>query len=98
VLFSDIDGLYDANPRENTDAKIIPLVRELTPEICAMAGGSGSEHGTGGMVTKLHAAEIVMKAGVEMVIANGSDMDKLYDIAAGKNVGTRFLPSEGVRA
>ncbi len=91
VLLSDIDGLYTANPRTNPDAKLITHVTELTEEIIASAGGNGSEIGTGGMKTKLVAADMVMRSGGDMVIANGSDPDLLYDIIEGKGIGTRFI-------
>lgn len=91
ILLSDIDGLYTANPREDHTAKLIPEVRELTPEILASAGGSGSAIGTGGMQTKLTAAQMVMNNGCDMIIANGENPDILYDILEGKTVGTRFL-------
>ena len=91
VLLSDIDGLYTSNPREDKEARLVPEVRELTEEILASAGGSGSTVGTGGMRTKLHAADIVMKAGCDMVIANGEDPAIIYDIMEGKSVGTRFI-------
>ena len=90
VLLSDIDGLYTADPRRDPQAKLIPLVEELTPEVWALAGEKGSEMGTGGMVTKLRAAQICMDAGCEMAIANGDRPAQLYDIAAGARVGTRF--------
>lgn len=91
VLFSDIDGLYTANPRTDPDAAFIPVVEELTPEIIASAQGKGSEFGTGGMQTKLIAADMAMKSGCDMIIANGENPDILYDIIDGKNVGTRFI-------
>jgi glutamate 5-kinase len=90
ILLSDIDGLYDADPHQNSGAKLISRVTAITPELRAMAGGSGTWRGTGGMATKLGAAEIAMKAGVDMVITNGARMEDLYDIVAGKDVGTRF--------
>ena len=91
ILLSDIDGLYDSDPHENPDARLIPVVERLDDHIRALAGGSGSSLGTGGMVTKLQAAQIATEAGCEMVIANGSRPELLYDIVAGKPVGTRFL-------
>ncbi|MBR7160575.1 MAG: glutamate 5-kinase [Clostridia bacterium] len=90
ILLSDIDGLYDKDPHKYSDAKLIREVRSLTPEIYALAGGSGSSLGTGGMVTKLKAAEIATTSGVDMVITNGNDMNSLYDIVDGKMIGTRF--------
>lgn len=91
ILLSDIDGLYDSDPHENPNARLIPVVERLDDHIRALAGGSGSSLGTGGMVTKLQAAQIATEAGCEMVIANGHHPAALYDIAAGQPVGTRFL-------
>jgi glutamate 5-kinase len=91
VLLSDIDGLYTADPRENRNARFISIVEEITPDIEALAGDAGSSLGTGGMTTKLHAARIATQAGFDMVIANGSRPEILYDIVDGKRVGTRFL-------
>ena len=91
ILLSDINGLYEADPHDHPEAKLIHRVAELTPEIIQMAGGAGSWRGTGGMATKLSAAEIAMGAGCDMVITNGARMEDIYDIVAGKDVGTRFL-------
>ena len=91
VLFSDIDGLYDADPRTEPGAKLLRQVTELTPEILAMAGGAGTWRGTGGMQTKLSAARTAMAAGCDMVIANGKRPETLYEIVEGLEVGTRFL-------
>jgi glutamate 5-kinase len=91
ILLTDIDGLYTANPRENPEAELIPVVEELTPEIIASAGGKGSSIGTGGMQTKLIAARMVMDAGCDMVIAQGENPAILYDILDGASVGTRFI-------
>ena len=90
VLLSDIDGLYTADPHKDADARLIPCVDALTDDILALAGDKGSSLGTGGMKTKLRAAEICMEAGVDMIIANGEHPTLLYDIAEGKSVGTRF--------
>ena len=97
VLLSDIDGLYDADPHKNPDAKLIDIVEQLDEKIYALAGGEGSSLGTGGMVTKLRAAKIATEAGCEMVIANGSRPEVLYDIMDGKAVGTHFLTQEETR-
>ena len=94
VLLSDIDGLFDADPRSDPNAKLIPSVSELTEDILHLAGGSGTWRGTGGMATKLNAAGIAMAAGVEMVITNGSRMEDLYGIVAGQPIGTRFLAAD----
>ena len=91
ILLSDIDGLYTADPRKDDRAALIPEVREVTPELKALAGAPGSALGTGGMVTKLKAAEIAMASGCDMVIANGQRPELLYDIAAGRHTGTRFI-------
>lgn len=90
ILLSDIDGLYSADPRKNQNAELIPLVEEITPQIMALAGGTGSILGSGGMATKLKAANVAMSSGVEMIIANGEKPEILYDIFDGKAVGTRF--------
>lgn len=90
ILLSDIEGLYTADPHTNKDAELIPAVHELTPTITALAGGSGSKLGTGGMQTKLNAAQICMDKGIDVIIADGSKPELLYDIADGKSVGTRF--------
>lgn len=97
VLFSDIHGLYTADPKEDPNATLIHRVEALTPEIRALAGTKGSELATGGMVTKIHAAEIATEAGVEMIICHGAYPESLYDIVAGKEVGTRFcVRKEGI--
>ena len=90
VLLSDIDGLYTANPHTHPEARLLPLVERITPEILALADGVGSSLGTGGMSTKLRAAQLVTELGADMVIANGSHPELLYDIAEGRPVGTRF--------
>lgn len=91
VLLSDIDGLYDADPHQNPGAKLIHRVEVITPEIEGLAGGGGTQWGTGGMYTKLTAARRAMARGIDMVIANSDRLDALYDIAEGKDVGTRFV-------
>jgi len=91
VLLSDIEGLYTKDPHKNSDAQLISEVKEITPEITALAGGKGSELGTGGMATKIQAAQIVTGGGIDMIIANGSYPSLLYDIVEGKQTGTKFL-------
>ena len=90
IILSDIDGLYTADPRKVSDATLIPIVTEINDEIKTKAGTAGTSRGTGGMITKLHAAQICMDAGIDMVIANGSNPNVLYDIFEGKSIGTRF--------
>ncbi len=94
VLLSDIEGLYTADPRRDPQARLIATVEEVTPEIEALAGGKGSDLGTGGMSTKLKAAKIVTATGCDMVIASGERPELLYDIVEGRPVGTRFLGKE----
>ena len=91
VLLSDINGLYTADPRKDPNATLIPEVREITPEILALAGGTGSSLGSGGMATKLKAAQLATGAGIDMIIANGEQPEGLYSILEGKQIGTRFL-------
>jgi len=91
ILLSDIDGLYDSDPHKNPDAKLIPIVEEVNDDIRQLAGGAGSSWGTGGMSTKIDAAQIATSNGIEMVITHGAKLESLYDILEGKPVGTRFL-------
>ena len=89
VILTDIDGLYDRNPAE-PGAKKIPLVEKITPEIEAIAGGSVSGFGTGGMETKIHAAKMATQAGIDTVILKGSPIENIYRLFDGESVGTRF--------
>ncbi len=91
ILLSDIDGFFTADPRKDPSATIIPVIEKITPEIEALAGGSGSSVGTGGMVTKVEAAKIATGAGCDMIIMNGKDPSALYDLMDHKSVGTRFI-------
>lgn len=95
ILLSDIDGLYTADPHTHPDATLIAEIPVLTQQIWDLAGGSASQLGTGGMSTKLHAADICTKCGCDMVIANGASPSVLYDIADGKPVGSRFRGKKG---
>jgi len=90
LLLSDIAGLYDADPRVSAEAKLLEHVEELTDDMVAAAGGSGSEMGSGGMATKLDAANMLMKAGIPMVICDGRRPDAIADAVAGRPVGTLF--------
>ena len=90
ILLSDIDGLYTADPHKNPDAKLLDFVSEITDEIRALGGGSAGTQGTGGMATKLRAAEICLNAGCDMVITNGKRPDDLYGILEGCSIGTTF--------
>ena len=91
ILLSDIDGLFTADPHNNPDAKLISVVSEIGDDILALGGDVSSGLGTGGMRTKLHAAEICTENNCDMIIANGKDPNVLYDIVEGKAVGTRFI-------
>ena len=90
ILLTDTDGLYDGNPSENPEARLIDIVEEITEEIEAFAGGAG-KRGTGGFMTKVKAAKIATSAGIPVVVMNGADPKKIYDVLNGENVGTKFL-------
>ncbi len=90
ILLSDIDGLYDSNPNANKNASLIEEVTYINEDIKGLAGDAGSSVGTGGMITKLSAAEIMMKADKMMVIANSKHEWVIKDIVEGKAVGTLF--------
>lgn len=90
ILLSDIDGLYTANPQEDDGAELISVVEDIDEKIYAIAGGAGSRRGTGGMKTKLKAAEIVTEQGIDMIISNGAYPERIYDIFDGKAIGTLF--------
>ncbi len=90
LLLTDLDGLYTADPRTHPDAQLIPEVRTIDATLAAVAGGSVSGLGTGGMTTKLQAADAARRAGVDVVIAGGRAPDVILRAAAGESVGTRF--------
>ncbi len=90
VLLSDIDGLYTDDPRINEEAELISVVNEIDENVIALGGGAGSGMGTGGMATKIKAAQICTARSIDMVIINGSHPELLYTIAKGGNAGTRF--------
>ena len=90
ILLSDIDGLYTADPHKDPEATLISHIFSITEDIRSLGGGSASSQGSGGMANKLHAAQICMEAGCDMVITNGCRPDDLYDILEGKTVGTTF--------
>lgn len=84
VILSDVEGLYSADPHKDPDARLIETVHGVTDEIMALGGGEGSALGTGGMRTKLRAAQICNESGCDLVIANGEDPELLYSITEGK--------------
>ena len=90
MILSDIAGLYDQDPRKNSDAKLIEEVVEITPEIQEIVGGPGSSQGTGGMATKVIAARLAKKNGIETIISSGENIDQLFEILDGKPIGTWF--------
>jgi glutamate 5-kinase len=94
ILLSDIDGLYTGDPRKDKNARLIPIVEEITSEIQGLAGCAGSKFGSGGMATKLSAAKIAINAGIPMIIANGSRPDIIREICLGQTLGTLFTPRE----
>ncbi len=90
ILLSDIDGLYTDDPRNNKEAEFISCVEKIDDKLFAMAKGADTKFGTGGMATKIAAAEIANSVGVDMVIANGDDLVNITRILDGKKVGTLF--------
>lgn len=90
ILLSDIDGLYTDDPRNNCNARFISYVDSIDEKLEAMAKGADTPYGTGGMTTKLAAAQIACSAGVDMVIANGDDVRNINRILAGEEIGTLF--------
>ena len=88
-----MDGLYDDDPREKPEARLIPVVHEITDELRGIAGGAGTENGTGGMATKLKAAELCMEKNIPMFVVNGAKPEILYELADGRLAGTLFLPT-----
>lgn len=97
IMLSDIDALYDGNPRKNRNAKPITTVNELSDQVVAYAGRAGSTHATGGMETKLKAVSIAARAGCRVIIANGRERDVLSRLLAGEELGTLFLSGEKLR-
>lgn len=91
IILSDIDGLYTADPRVDPDAKLMPVVEKITASVTQLAGDAGTKLGSGGMATKLKAAMLTTESGCDMVIINGARPDALYDVVAGRPVGTRFV-------
>src|SRR5690606_8894653 len=97
VILSDVEGLYDADPRANPDALCIPEVQEVTPELLGVAGESGSGVGTGGMRSKLQAASRAAALGVHCVLCSGQREGTLRRVLGGEGVGTHILPMQGRR-
>ncbi len=91
IILTDVDGLYDCDPVRFSNAKLIPRVNKIDDSIRALAGGSAGKLGTGGMVTKLNAAEMTLERGSLMALINGADPNNLYDLFDGKEKGTLFV-------
>lgn len=90
VILSDIDGLFDSDPRLHPGAKLIERIERIDDSLYSLAGGAGSRRGTGGMKTKIQAASLATANGSDVIITNGKNPDSLYDIISGKPVGTLF--------
>ena len=92
ILLSHIKGLYTADPTQDPDARLIENVSVVDESIWDIAGGTSTPFGTGGMCTKIEAAQLVQRSGATMVIADGNEPDVLLRIMGGERIGTRFLP------
>lgn len=92
VILTDIDGLYDSDPRTDPEASLIPVVHKIDDKVMALAGGSGTSRGTGGMLTKLHAAQLATAAGIPTVVMNGQEPHDIYRLLEGHRFGTLFTP------
>ncbi len=98
ILFSDIDGLFDKNPKEYPDAKLIPLVERIDDKILSFASDTSTSVGTGGMKTKLDAAIVSTTANVDMIICNSNQLDHLEDVINGEEIGTLFVGSKQIHS
>ena len=94
IIMSDIDGLYDGDPKANPGAKLISRVENISGEIERYASGAGTQLGTGGMATKIKAAKIANASGIDMLIINGARAENLYDVFDGRIIGTLFAAGE----
>ena len=96
MIFSDIDGLYEADPRFHPQAKLIHRIEQIDDALYELAGGAGSRRGTGGMKTKLQAAELATRQGIDVTICNGKRPEALHDIIHGVPTGTLFTGRRGI--
>ncbi|MEG1869534.1 MAG: glutamate 5-kinase [Oscillospiraceae bacterium] len=96
IILSDIDGLYTANPKKNKNATLIPIVEKVDDHIKSMASGAGSKRGTGGMITKICAAEHATSNGIDMWIINGDNPENLYSLQDGEDIGTLFMANKTI--
>jgi glutamate 5-kinase len=97
VILSDVDGFYNCDPRKNSEAVKFSVIEEITPDIEKCADGAGSNRGTGGAVTRLTAAKLATSAGVNMVLTNGNEPEKIMDVIQGKDIGTLFVAASSHR-
>ncbi len=95
IILTDIDGLYDCDPRKNPDAQKISVVEHIDDHIREMAGGSGSNRGTGGMSTKITAAAAATGAGINCCVMSGENPENIYRLIEGEPIGTMFTAVEG---
>ena len=94
IILSDVEGVYSANPQTDPQARLLPEIADVTPEVEAMCGGAGTMRGTGGMLTKMAAARMAMNSGIVMVIASGGRDGAVQSVLAGKPIGTLFPPRQ----
>jgi glutamate 5-kinase len=94
IILSDVEGVYSANPQTDPQARLLPEIADVTPEVEAMCGGAGTMRGTGGMLTKMAAARMAMNSGIVMIIASGGRDGAVQSILAGKPIGTLFPPRQ----
>jgi glutamate 5-kinase len=94
IILSDVAGVFSDNPSSNPEARLIPLIQEITPDIEEIAGGPGTTRGTGGMYTKIQAGKVAMNSGIPMVIASGGEDGIIRAILSGQDIGTLFLPKD----
>lgn len=92
IILTDIDGLFDKNPRTDADARLIPVVDKIDERIFEMAGGTGTARGTGGMQTKIQAARLCSESGIPTIIMNGEFPEEMYKLMDGRQTGTLFMP------
>ncbi len=92
IILTDMPGLFTADPRKRPDARLIPLIERIDEQTYALAGGTGTSLGTGGMITKIEAAHTASRSGVMTVLANGNEENVLLRVVAGEDIGTRFAP------
>ncbi len=96
ILLSDIDGMYDGDPKMNKKTRIIHSIKEITPELEKLASGAGTSFSTGGMITKIAAAKICIEAKIDTIITNGNNPSIIFDILDGREIGTHFVANKTI--